>query len=263
MTSATFRLRTPQAALWRADGVLQIGLVDPVILEPVPAAAQQLIELLAHPQTYPELTARLPTLSPEWIGWLCRQLERAGLLEAPSSPPPDVALWGSGPLARRLFTRLTECGVPVSRLTPEAVGSLDPARLVVLAGDQSEPDRALTTELVRAPQPHLVVRLEPGRAIVGPMVVPGDSSCVRCSDLQLCAHDQAWPQLLAQLCALRTDPDPMLLDWAAATAVAQIAAWLAGRRPEVQGRTLELCRAELRLRARTIPVHPDCGCLVA
>ncbi|PKQ32798.1 MAG: hypothetical protein CVT62_01735 [Actinobacteria bacterium HGW-Actinobacteria-2] len=261
MTSAAIRLRQPLAALWRAEGVLQVGLAEPVVIEPVPAAAQQLVELLATPHTRGQLIDRLPAMSPEWIDWLCGQLEHAGLLVGPPIPVAEVAIWGTGPLAQRLLTRLIACGLPASRLSPEAVGSLHRGRLVVLAGEQCEPDRALTTQLTRAQQSHLVVRLEPERAVVGPLVVPGDSSCVRCSDLQLCAHDDAWPRLLAQLCAQRTTPDPLLLDWATTTAVTQIAAWSDRRRPEVQGRTLELGRAELRLRARTIPIHPDCGCL--
>lgn len=241
--------------------MLQIGVAEPVILQPVPAAAQQLVELLARPHTHSELVERLPTLSSEWIDCLCHQLARAGLLMEVTDDPAPVALWGAGPLARRLRARLVESRLPASILTAEALSSLDPHRLVVLAGEQCEPDRAVTTQLTRAGVSHLVVRLEPGRAVVGPLVVPGDSSCVGCSDRQLCRHDERWPQVLAQLCAHRATPDPLLLDWATATAVTQIAAWLAGRHPEVRGRTLELGAAELRLRARAVPVHPDCDCL--
>lgn len=248
-------------ALWRGDGVLQVGVAEPVIIQPVPTAAQQLVELLARPHTRAELGERLPTMSADWIDWLCQQLARAGLLEEVTTAPAPVGLWGSGPLARRLRTRLNDNGLPVTALRPEGLTGLDPGRLVVLAGEQCEPDRAVTTQLTRAGISHLVVRLEPDRAVVGPLVIPGDTSCVGCSDRQLCRHDERWPQILAQLCTLRATPDPLLLDWATATATTQIAAWLAGRHPEVRGRTLELGASDLRLRARTVPIHPDCDCL--
>ncbi|MCE1173044.1 MAG: TOMM precursor leader peptide-binding protein [Propionibacteriales bacterium] len=261
MTATPIRLRHPQMALWRGNGVLQIGVADPVIIQPVPAAAQQLVELLARAHTREELIQRLPALSSDWIDWLCQQLARAELLAEVNTSRAPIALWGSGVLAQRLQVRLDQNGLPVSKLTPEGLSSLDPGRLVVLAGEQCEPDRAVTTHLTRAGISHLVVRLEPDRAVVGPLVVPGDSSCVACSDRQLCRHDEQWPQVLAQLCAHRATPHPLLLDWATATAVTQIAAWMAGQRPEVRGRTLELGAAELRLRARTVPAHPDCDCL--
>jgi hypothetical protein len=248
-------------ALWRAEGVLQVGVAEPVIIQPVPAAAQQLVELLARPRTRTELADRLPTLSIDWIEWLCHQLAQAGLLAEADATPAPIGLWGSGLLARRLLARLNDAGLPVAALTPEKLSSLDPGRLVVLAGEQCEPDRAVTTQLTRAGVSHLVVRLEPDRAVVGPLVVPGSSSCVGCSDRQLRRHDERWPQVLAQLCARRAAPDPLLLDWATATAATQVAAWLAGRPAEVRGRTLELGAYELRLRARTVPVHPDCDCL--
>ncbi len=126
----------------------------------------------------------------------------------------------------------------------------------------AEPDRALTDALFRAGRPHLVVRLEPDRAVVGPLVLPGRTPCVRCQDLQRCRLDDAWPHLLAQLCREPVEPEPTLLAWAASTAAVQVRAWLNDGSPDTAGSTLELGLADFRLRSRAWTAHPRCGCLV-
>ena len=47
--------------------------------------------------------------------------------------------------------------------------------------------------------PHLLVRVRDGNGLVGPMVVPGVTSCLRCADLHRSDHDAAWPAVAAQL----------------------------------------------------------------
>ncbi|MCW5952549.1 MAG: hypothetical protein KIT69_09850, partial [Propionibacteriaceae bacterium] len=86
---------------------------------------------------------------------------------------------------------------------------------------------------------------------------------VRCHDLLRCHYDRAWPRLVAQLSRDRPSPDPVLLGWAASTAVVQIRCQLAGGAPDVTGRTLELGSADHALQVRDWPVHPGCGCVLA
>jgi bacteriocin biosynthesis cyclodehydratase domain-containing protein len=47
--------------------------------------------------------------------------------------------------------------------------------------------------------PHLPVRVRDGAGLVGPMVIPGVTSCLDCADLHRCDRDAAWPAVAAQL----------------------------------------------------------------
>ena len=47
--------------------------------------------------------------------------------------------------------------------------------------------------------PHLLVRVRDGAGLVGPLVMPGVTSCLRCADLHRSDRDAAWPAVAAQL----------------------------------------------------------------
>ena len=51
----------------------------------------------------------------------------------------------------------------------------------------------------RRRDPHLPVRVRDGAGLVGPLVVPGVTSCLRCADLHRSDRDAAWPAVAAQL----------------------------------------------------------------
>lgn len=268
--SSTLRLSRPAVALWRSPGVLQVGLDSPaLVLSGVPAGLSLAIELLARPQGTDDLSRLLPDLDPEWIDWLVDQLTAAGLM-SPSDAVriAPLAVVGTGALAEAVLDSLTRTGLHVVRAEPAALAGDETAiasavpELVILASEAAEPDRALTDALFRSGRPHLVVRLEPDRAVVGPLVMPGRSPCVRCQDLNRCRLDDAWPHLLAQLCRETVAPEPTLLAWAVSTAAVQVRAWLAGGAPETTGSTLELGLADFRLHSRAWPAHPRCGCLL-
>src|SRR5271168_3100729 len=46
---------------------------------------------------------------------------------------------------------------------------------------------------------HLAVRVRDGTGLVGPLVVPGVTSCLGCADLHRRDRDAAWPAVAAQL----------------------------------------------------------------
>ena len=265
------QLRTPAAALWRSAGVLQIGLDSPaVVLDGVPAQLREAVALLARPRTVAEIGTLVPKLEARWVSWLLIRLSDAGLLvETAPVPPQRVTVVGSGPLATAVQAALDSGGVLVELLenTAFVASRFDQpdgreAALTVLAAPHSEPDRSLTDALFRAGRPHLIVRLEADRAVVGPLVVPGRTPCVRCLDLSRCRLDPSWPRLLAQLCLDQVGIDASLLVWAAATSMVQVRSWLNGRMPESAGSSLELALPDYQLATRQWAAHPRCGCLL-
>lgn len=278
-TRPRYRLRRPLAVTWRSPGVLQLGLDPPgLVLEGVPPGIELAVAALAQPCSIAELGYLVPGVPRLWLAWLVEQLDAAGLLAAQPALTATLGVVGSGPLAVATAAMLRLAGLPEPLLVGDRPGTPgeslhEPGQhwnqlgsswpgLTVVATDTHEPDRALTDTLLAARRAHLVVRLEPDRAVVGPLVLPGATPCTRCQDLLRCRYDAAWPRLVAQLCRERCTPDPMLIAWAAATAAVQARCHLTGGEPDVTGRTLEL-GSDHTLRTTDWPVHPQCGCLLA
>jgi len=110
---------------------------------------------------------------------------------------------------------------------------------------------------------HLAVRLGADHGVVGPLVIPGLTSCLRCADLHRRDRDPAWSALAVQLTVARRHGGAS--DVAMATVVAgvtalQALAYLDGDEPAVIEGTLELHLPDWRIRRRSWPVHPECDC---
>jgi bacteriocin biosynthesis cyclodehydratase domain-containing protein len=123
----------------------------------------------------------------------------------------------------------------------------------------------LRATLMRERIPHLAAAADEAIGIVGPLVIPGRTACLRCMDLTRADRDPAWPLILAQL--LGRQPDPLACDAPLAGAVAAHAAAQALAfidRPfesgAVENGTLELVLPSWEWRRRTWPPHPDCDC---
>jgi hypothetical protein len=138
--------------------------------------------------------------------------------------------------------------------------------LVVLA-DALVPRPEEIDMLTNAAMPHLLVRVRDTVGIVGPLVVPGLTSCLRCADLHRCDRDECWPQLAAQLAGQAQLTDLAGTHATAAFAVTQVldaAAWLRGGSPhppttcEVSVE-LDLPNATARHRGWSPHVRCDCG----
>jgi bacteriocin biosynthesis cyclodehydratase domain-containing protein len=135
--------------------------------------------------------------------------------------------------------------------------------LVVMAGRQLGGGHA--TDLTRQRIPHLAVLAGEAIGVVGPLVVPGRTACLRCLDYARAANDPSWPLILAQIS--RRQPDPVACDTVLATAVAAQAAAQALLALDkgliasaaVNG-TLEIVLPDWRWRRRTWPPHPACPC---
>jgi hypothetical protein len=140
--------------------------------------------------------------------------------------------------------------------------------------------------------PHIAVRADEAIGVVGPLVVPGHTACLRCADLTRAERDPAWPLILAQ----SEDPpracDTILAVGTAALAARQALAFLdqpvlgrpvLGRpvfdqpvfdragadragadrpatAPATLNGTLELVLPDWQWRRRTWRPHPACAC---
>jgi bacteriocin biosynthesis cyclodehydratase domain-containing protein len=141
----------------------------------------------------------------------------------------------------------------------------DLAILVGFPAVAAGPGRDRPAALMRSGVPHLAVRAEEAIGVVGPLVRPGRTACLRCLDLTRAGLDPAWPLILAQLAARAPDPpacDAALAAAVAAQAAAQSLACLDrgdAAQPAENG-TLELVLPGWQWRRRTWPRHPDCGC---
>jgi hypothetical protein len=145
--------------------------------------------------------------------------------------------------------------LPRDRHTPDLV-VLSPERHGL--GDLSD-------RLVRDGVVHLFARVRDVTGVVGPLVLPGRSSCARCHDLHRADRDPAWPRVAAQLTDTvrqRAAPcDVVLATAVAALAATQALAYLDGERhpPAVDG-TIEIAQVDGRTRRRGWTIHPLCGC---
>ncbi len=246
--------------------------------------ADDLLQSLSAGDTAPESSdaGRLA-----WTQWLLDRLDEHGRL-ADQITPATVRIVGSGVVAQRLSTVLLDLGHTVrirdetpilgtrrtaaDRLVAQlrhgprrhggraVVDGRGPVSITVVCTGTCEPDRSITDALTHDGDPYLVVRTRPGVAVAGPLVVPAQTSCVRCADLWRADADRAWPRLAAQL-SHRTAPDDPLLDsWVTAMAVAQIVAFVHGEAGELRSRTLTLSGDTGRTTLRVWPPHPDCIC---
>jgi bacteriocin biosynthesis cyclodehydratase domain-containing protein len=111
--------------------------------------------------------------------------------------------------------------------------------------------------------PHLVATVRGDVGVVGPLVVPGATSCLRCADLHRRDDDPRWPRLAAQLTAAEPPPSGATVTCliTVATAALQVLSYLDGSAaPVTLGATVELRPPDLRPRLRKWPAHPACDC---
>jgi hypothetical protein len=158
-------------------------------------------------------------------------------------------------------------GPPPAVLSPPA-GMAGPAPasrhpdLVILADIHR---RELPEILRRGGVPHLAAAASEAIGVVGPLVLPGRTACLRCLDLTRAERDPAWPLILAQLTGGGADPpacDTVLAAAVATQAAAQALAFV--DRPAsasaVSNGTLELVLPDWQWRRRSWAQHDRCGC---
>ena len=136
------------------------------------------------------------------------------------------------------------------------------ADLVVLCRPWAAAD-PLSAALQKTGTPHLVAAVRQETGVVGPLVLPGATSCLRCAETWRRDDDPDWPRLATQLAA--ADPVPsggtITCLLTALTAAVQVLAHLDGEEePAVVDAALELRPPDFLPRLRRWPPHPGCGC---
>ena len=209
------------------------------------------------------------------------QTNRPATLEPPPAPEPpplpepasasEPAPAPGPPPAPELPAGLPGFGAPnASPLAGHSAGrSAAPcarprrSSLVILADSHR---RDLPATLSGDRIPHLAASASEAIGVVGPLVLPGRSACLRCLDLTRAERDPAWPLILAQLAGhAGADPaacDAVLATMVAAQATAQALAFI-DRGPAavaVISGTLELVLPDWQWRRRTWRPHRQCGC---
>ena len=176
-------------------------------------------------------------------------------------------------VAARIVARATGRSAEPSEVTSEPASDPTPATepepgppadLVVLV-ERAAADPTLGDRLLAADLPHLSVVVRETSVVVGPLVVPGRSACLRCLDLHRTERDPQWPLVLAQL----RQPDAPRLP-REETALAQVAAGVAALQvlghldghgtPTAIGAPLEVELPDGLTCRRPWPAHPSCGC---
>lgn len=205
----------------------------------------------------------------------------------------QVRIHGAGTVGNGIASLLTSSGIgqvtnadppehpQKSQSTPDGPGTLRPGVPQAGIGGPGKappsaalPDLAilvgrhlmeLRASLMRDQVPHLAVSADEAIGVVGPLVIPGRTACLRCLDLTRAERDPAWPLILAQLEGREPNPcacDAPLAAAVAAQAAAQVLAFIdrAVAADPVANGTLELVLPGWQWRRRTWPRHPGCSC---
>jgi hypothetical protein len=175
-------------------------------------------------------------------------------------PPGTPAGQRRGPGARRgshLSARLREAYPTVRVHRPAAHQH---PTMVVMTGD-AVPDLSLAASFVRSHVPHLAVTAGVARTVVGPLVLPGRSSCLSCAHRHRTDADPEWPVVARHLADDPPRTSAFLTAAAACLSVGQVLDHIDGMdQPSTVDGTLEWRSGDLAPRRRSWTVHPECGC---
>lgn len=285
--SATLRPDTP--VVHRGDHTVQIGgdaeaglIVDlPGHLSP--RAFVAFLRSLTTPRTPTEIrrAAREIGLTAGDVAELMRRMTTAGVI-ATVVPPGDfrVRVHGRGPVSTRVTALLRDTGMAVETSTqrprPQHADDIPLSswteHLVVLC-DALVHDPSVVSGLMSRRIPHLQVCLRGGVGVVGPLVLPGRTTCLRCADCHRSDRDPQWPVVSGQMIgavghasvATAVATAGLALDQIdhVAEGLARAARDPADRSvplPASVGHTLEYRSRPARLHMRRWTPHPLCGC---
>lgn len=180
-------------------------------------------------------------------------------------------------IERRLTLRARIVGAgPVfeachSLMSPSGIAIVEEAADVVLLAGGVHPDAAFAHPSLAEPgilaRPHIYIGAYGAIGVVGPLVVPGQTSCLMCHQRHRRDGDPAWPVLVTQRMALATTLPSWPIDGLHAHAVASHALLLLRtwrEHPQARHLWANLARCIWLPDGSTDdvprPMHPLCGC---
>jgi bacteriocin biosynthesis cyclodehydratase domain-containing protein len=270
-----YTLNPATPVLLRPDGAVQVGW-DPrravLVHPPSGLGAAGLADLLRTMQsgaTVAELQLRFGIDPSELIS----SLMDAGLVTAVAHRRPrsaSIRIHGRGPLSDLLASALRCSGARVTHSSRTRAAPPQTTDLAVLS-DFLVADPRVVRELHAARVPHLPVRVRDGAGLIGPLVIPGVTSCLGCADLHRSDRDAAWPAVAAQLRDTVGSADRATMLATAALALNQVDRVIqavyggndVGKSPEpppTLDTTLEFDVNSGSIVARRWARHPRCSC---
>lgn len=202
--SSMVRLRPTARPVRRGAGEVQFGLSPDsgIVLAGLTDPETELLLSLAKTSgTGRDVSlAQRFGVSLDRVEELVTALRGHGLLMAPTDASPErhiVTVCGRGTVVDRLRAELASDDL-VELTAPDTEPGSSVMNLAVLcARDAIAPDEGRVWQ--RAGTPHLPVVLRDAEVVIGPLVLPGRSPCLRCLDLHRRDRDSAWPRILTQL----------------------------------------------------------------
>jgi bacteriocin biosynthesis cyclodehydratase domain-containing protein len=279
--SSIYALDPAMPILLRPDGAVQVGW-DPrraVLVRPpsglTAAALATLLRSMRSPIPLGELQRQATDrglADADGLASLVAQLVSAGVATPgrrhSRGRAASIRVHGRGPLSDLLVQALRCSGARIGHSSqPHAAVTPDTVDLVVLS-DYLVADPRMVRDLHSEGIPHLPVRVRDGTGLVGPLVIPGVTSCLGCADLHRSDRDAAWPAIAAQLRDTVGVADRATLLATTALALSQVNRVIAAVRgqedvaapPPVLNATLEFDLDAGSIVAREWTKHPLCPC---
>lgn len=197
--STVLALRTPRH--------LQFGMLPgrSLVLEMPPGVSAAQVMLVLREAHRPVDVGEIATglahcgIAAEHAAGILGDLTTAGILRPLPAQQVAVRVTGSAAMSAAVLQHLRRSGVEAAPVTPgsPSFGQLTADTPVVLAG-QLFPPEDVTRRLMENGVPHLPCGVDDGRAVVGPLVLPGTTACLTCIDTRLLSADPEWRFLRAQ-----------------------------------------------------------------
>lgn len=254
-------LRPGTHPLRRSDGRLQLGLSpDSAVVLPDTEETRRLVDPLLVAQADPADLE--PLISAGLV------VDEASIRKRPRRRRRRIVVRPFGHASSVGLAHLVRDSMADLGLPEPAPARSDHGDVVLLVG-VGEPHRELADPWVRSGTPHAFLRFVEGSAVIGPWVVPGETTCLRCTDSHQTDRDASWPLLVRQYAEASSrdrrdgqpEPvDPALASIATGWLVRDLATFLSGGRPSTRDATLHLPGDLVGFEARSWQRHPECGC---
>jgi bacteriocin biosynthesis cyclodehydratase domain-containing protein len=281
--SSLYALDPAMPVLLRPDGAVQVGW-DPrravLVRPPSGLTAAELAVLLRSMRSPIPITdlrrqaAGCRSVSDDDLANLVTQLVGAGVATRGARQSRgravSIRVHGRGPLSDLLVEALRCSGARIAHSSQPHAAVTSAAVDLVILSDSLVADPRMVRDLHSCGVPHLPVRVRDGIGLVGPLVIPGVTSCLGCADLHRIDRDAAWPAIAAQLRDTVGVADRATLLATAALALSQVNRVIAAVRgqetvpdpgpPPALNATLEFDLNAGSIVARHWSRHPLCSC---